>query len=127
MRRSAPAWLVAAVVVAFAGCGGGGGKDDEEAKSPPPGKGPLSGEATVRIANFEFKPLTVLVKPGTKVVWKNDDTSIHDIKDTSPLGTPVSSSLSKGDTFSITYGQPGTYTYDCGIHPYMTGTVEVVA
>jgi plastocyanin len=126
MRRSTPALLTALVVaVALVGCGGGG-KEDKDAKSPPPGKGPRSGEAPVSIANFEFKPQKVVVKPGTKVTWTNDDSSIHDIKDTSPLATPVSSSMSKGDTFSITYGQPGTYSYECGIHPYMTGSVEVV-
>ena len=125
MRRSFPARLTAAMIaVALVGCGGG--KDDKDAKSPPPVTGPLSGEAPVRIVNFEFKPKTVVVKPGTKVTWTNDDSSIHDIKDTSPLGTPVGPSQSKGDTFSITYGQPGTYSYVCGIHPYMTGSVEVV-
>ena len=126
MRRSAPALLIAALItMAIAGCGGGG-KDDKGAKSPPPAKGPLSGAAPVRIVNFEFKPMKVLVKPGTKVTWTNDDTNIHDIKDTSPLATPQSPELSKGDTFSITYGQPGSYSYTCGIHPYMTGSVEVV-
>ena len=69
---------------------------------------------------------TVVVKPGTKVTWTNDDSSIHDIKDTSPLDTPVARRMSKGDTFSITYAQPGTYSYVCGIHPYMIGSVEVV-
>ena len=34
--------------------------------------------------------------------------------------------MSKGDTFSITYAQPGSYSYICGIHQYMTGTVEVM-
>ena len=126
MRRSALALLIAVVAaVALTGCGGGGDKDDKEAKSPS-GNGPQSGEGAVRIVNFEFKPMKVVVKPGTKVTWTNDDSSIHDIKDTSPLATPVSSSLSKGDTFSITYAQPGTYSYECGIHPYMTGSVEVV-
>ena len=126
MRRSTRALLIAAVVaVALAGCGGGGDKEDKEAKSQS-GKGSQSGDGAVKIANFEFKPMKVVVKPGTKVTWTNDDSSIHDIKDTSPLATPVSASLSKGDTFSITYGQPGTYSYECGIHPYMTGSVEVV-
>jgi plastocyanin len=123
-RRSAAlraAGLVA--VLALAGCGGGGG-DDKKAK--PPGGGPDAGPGAVRIANFEFKPQTVVVKPGTSVTWTNADSSIHDIKDTSPLATPVSNSMSKGDTFSITYAQPGTYSYVCGIHPYMTGSVEVV-
>ena len=113
--------LVAALVVA--GCGGGG--DGDKKAKPQPGGG-QPGPGAVRIANFEFKPQTVVVKPGTKVTWTNADSSIHDIKDTSPLATPVSPSLSKGDTFSITYSQPGTYSYVCGIHPYMTGSVEVV-
>jgi plastocyanin len=114
-------------VLGLGACGGGGGGGDKDKKAnPPPGGGPLSGEAPVRIANFEYKPKTVTVKPGTKVTWTNADTSIHDIKDTSPLATPVSQELSKGDTFSITYAQPGSYNYVCGIHPYMTGIVEVV-
>jgi plastocyanin len=121
VRALSAAALVAAAV-ALVGCGGGNG--DKEGK--PPAGGPLSGEAPVRIINFEFKPQKVVVKPGTKVTWSNDDTNIHDIKDTSPLATPVSPEMSKGDTFSITYGQPGTYSYVCGIHPYMTGSVEVV-
>ena len=112
MRRLA---VSLGAVLALAGCGGG----DNEAKAPPGGPG------EVRITNFEFKPQTVVVKPGTKVTWTNADSSIHDIMDTSPLATPVSSSLNKGDTFSITYAQPGTYSYVCGIHPYMTGSVEV--
>lgn len=123
--------LATATVLAMAACGGGGGGGgdkaaDKDAK-PAANHGPLSGEAPVRIGNFEFKPKTVTVKAGTKVTWTNDDSSIHDIKDTSPLATPISDPLSKGDTFSITYAQPGSYNYVCGIHPYMTGVVEVVS
>ncbi|HZI39119.1 MAG TPA: plastocyanin/azurin family copper-binding protein [Acidimicrobiia bacterium] len=106
-------------VIALAGCGGGG--DGDNKASPPSGQ---PGE--IRIANFEFQPQTAVVKPGTKVTWTNADSSVHDIKDTSPLATPVSPSMNKGDTFSITYTQPGTYSYVCGIHPYMIGSVEVV-
>jgi plastocyanin len=127
MRRQIGAPLTAGMLVAvlaLVGCGGGG--DGDKKAKPPPGGGPHAGEGAVRIANFEFKPQNVVVKPGTKVTWTNADSSIHDIKDTSPLATPVSPSMSKGDTFSITYGQPGTYSYVCGIHPYMIGSVEVV-
>lgn len=119
--------LTSIAVVGLAGCGGGGGGDKGEDAKPASSAKPLSGEAPVRIVDFEFKPKTVTVKPGTKVTWKNDDTNIHDVKDTSPMGTPVSQEMSKGDTFSITYAQPGSYSYVCGIHPYMTGTVEVVS
>jgi plastocyanin len=126
--RVARAVIAALVAVsALAACGGGGdGDKGKDAKPASSSGGPLSGEAPVKIVNFEFKPKTVAVKPGTKVTWTNDDTNIHDIKDTSPLATPVSDSLSKGDKFPITYAQPGSYSYVCGIHPYMTGTVEVV-
>ena len=127
MRASPGSLLAAAVVlsVALAGCGGGG-NDENAGNAPPSGAAPAAGDGNVRIANFEFKPQKVVVKPGTKVTWTNGDSSIHDIKDTSPLGTPPGPSMNKGDTFSITYAQPGSYSYICGIHPYMTGTVEVV-
>ena len=115
-------------VLALGGCG----KDDKGDKGAKPptssaqGSVPLSGEAPVDIVNFEFKPQKVTVKAGTKVTWTNRDTAIHDIKDTSPLATPQGKDLAKGDTFAITYAQPGSYSYICGIHQYMTGTVEVV-
>jgi plastocyanin len=129
MMQRATRFVVAALVsgLALAGCGGGGEKGDQakDAKPASSKDGPLSGEAPVRIVNFEFKPKTVVVTPGTKVTWTNDDTNLHDVKDTSPLANPVSSEMSKGETFAITYAQPGTYSYVCGIHPYMTGSVEV--
>jgi plastocyanin len=83
-------------------------------------------DPSVKITNFQFSPATLNVKPGTKVTWTNDDTATHSIKDTSPLATPVSQDLvGKGATFSIIYERPGSYSYICGIHQYMTGTVTV--
>jgi len=129
-RRMAIATVALTVAVLTAACGGGGdgnnGSAKDAAKDSPVGERTIhSGEAPVRIQNFEFKPKTISVKAGTKVTWKNDDTAIHDVKDTSPLATPVSPEMGKGDTFSITYPQPGTYSYICAIHPYMTGSVVV--
>jgi plastocyanin len=115
-------------ILAFTGCGGGDDSDGQTAK-PADGasaEGPLSGEAPVRIRNFEFKPQNVVVRAGTRVTWTNEDTHIHDIKDTSPLAIPKGPEMGKDDTFSITYSQPGSYSYICGVHPYMTGSVEVV-
>ena len=129
MQRSFRSALVVPVaVLALGGCGKDS-KGDKEANKPPAsanGSVPLSGEAPVDIVNYEFKPQKVTVKAGSKVTWTNTDTAIHDIKDTSPLATPQSKDMSKGDTFSITYGQPGSYSYICGIHQYMMGSVEVV-
>ena len=123
-RRATFAASGLVAVLALAACGGGGGGDKDS--TAPAGGGPGAGPGSVKIANFEFKPQKVVVKPGTTVKWTNADSTIHDIKDTSPLASPASPSMSKGDTFTITYAQPGTYSYVCGIHPYMIGTVEVV-
>jgi plastocyanin len=129
MQRSFRIALVALVAVSALGACGKDDKGDKEAKPPASsanGSVPLSGAAPVDIVNFEFKPQKVVVKPGTTVTWTNQDATIHDIKDTSPLATPQGKEMSKGDTFAITYAQPGSYSYICGIHQYMTGTVEVV-
>jgi len=132
MQTTFRSLLVALVaVLALGGCGKDD-KKDQGAKPPPSssavqGSVPLSGDAPVEIVSFEFKPQKVTVTPGTKVTWTNGDTTIHSIKDTSPLATPVSKEMSKGETFSITYAQPGSYSYICGIHQYMTGSVEVVS
>lgn len=119
--------LLVAGPVVLVSCGGDD-KKDEGAKPPKSASGsvPLSGDAPVKIVNFEFKPQKVVVKPGTKVTWTNEDTAIHDVLDKSPLNTPKSKEMAKGETFSITYATPGSYSYICGIHQYMTGSVEVV-
>ncbi len=72
-------------------------------------------------------PSPVTVAPGATVTWTNNDDAPHSITDTSPMATPTSESLNKGDSFSITYPQAGTYPYICGIHNYMQGSVEVKA
>ena len=115
-------WLIvcSVIVVASGACGG---SDKKENKA----EGAVSGEPAVQIQLFQFKPPGLTVKAGTKVTWRNEDTAVHSIKDTSPLATPVSPDLGKGATFSITYGEPGSYSYICGIHQYMTGSVTVVA
>ncbi|HVW33337.1 MAG TPA: cupredoxin domain-containing protein [Acidimicrobiia bacterium] len=127
-KFSRPILAVMIAVLALGACGKNDKKDDEAtpASTPASAQGPLSGNAPVDIVNYEFKPQKVVVKAGTTVTWTNRDTAIHDIKDTSPLATPQSKDLAKGDTFTITYAQPGTYSYICGIHQYMTGSVEVV-
>jgi len=104
------------IVVASGACGNDDKKSD----------GAVSGEPAVQIVNFQFNPPALTVKAGTKVTWTNKDSATHSIKDTSQLATPVSPDLGMDSTFSITYGQPGSYSYICGIHQYMSGSVQVV-
>jgi plastocyanin len=84
-----------------------------------------AGPAAVGILNFAFTPTPVVVRPGGTVTWTNEDDAAHSISDTSPLRTPESKPLGKGERFSITYSKAGTYSYVCGIHNYMQGSVEV--
>ena len=115
MTRTA---IALAVLLTLSACGDGDGKGQRSRITP-------AGDAPVLIVNFQFTPKTLTVKPGNKVTWTNEDTAVHSIKDTSPLATPVSQDLEKGGTFSITYERPGSYSYICGIHQYMTGSVTV--
>jgi len=80
--------------------------------------------------NFSPKRAVVIVGVNNTVVWTNEDTVDHTVKsETIPSGAVGFSSdiLSKGQTFSVTLTVPGTYTYECTIHPgFMQATIIVV-
>ena len=78
---------------------------------------------SVAIHNFAFGPQVVSVKAGTTVHWMNHDTEAHTV--TSNTGAFGSSVLQPGDGYSFTFTKPGTYSYHCTIHPFMTGKVVV--
>lgn len=91
--------------------------------SPEPSPAPTATVVEVEVSNFKFVPETVTVSPGTTVTWTNADSAPHTA--TSREDVFDSGSMSKGDTFSYTFGQTGTNQYYCTIHPYMEGTVIV--
>ena len=77
----------------------------------------------IAIADFAFEPSTSKVRAGTEVVWHNDDPAEHTV--TSTDGAFGSDVLAPGDDFSHRFADPGTYLYQCAIHPEMKGTVKV--
>lgn len=78
----------------------------------------------VEIENFAFKPKTLTVPAGSKVVWTNLDEEPHIV--TSAGGSFSNSpGLDTNDSYSFTFDKPGTYTYYCSIHPMMVGTIVV--
>ena len=79
----------------------------------------------VAIHNFAFTPAEMTVKPGTTVVWINQDGDAHTV--TSSLGPErfASPGLGPGDRFTFTFRKAGTYRYVCSIHPFMHGTIIV--
>ncbi|MCC2657026.1 MAG: hypothetical protein K0Q76_2134 [Panacagrimonas sp.] len=82
---------------------------------------PPAGANTVTIANFAFAPATLTVPVGTTVTWTNQDGSNHFVK----FVDSGSDRLKKGATYMRTFTAPGTYAYECSLHPSMTGTVVV--
>ncbi len=88
------------------------------------GNAPTAPEARITIQSFAFTPQSVTVSKGTKVTWSNNDSVAHTVVGDS--GTPgTSGSIAPGATYSYTFTQAGTFTYHCGIHPSMTGTITV--
>ncbi len=80
------------------------------------------------IANRKLSDVTIPV--GTVVLWSQLDEVTH----TTTSGTPGNPSavwdsgeLARGDSFSYTFREEGTFPYFCKIHPdTMRATVEVV-
>jgi len=134
---------VAVVAVSAAGVSGAfsGGKATPRASMPMPMPMPTNTTAASRgaavrptyelhqavvhakILNFAFKPAHLVVSPGTKVVWTNEDQDPHTVTSDRPgFG---SQALDTGSSFTMVAKRAGTFTYHCVIHPFMHGTLVV--
>ena len=123
MRRIA---VLAVLVVGLAACG----DDDDAAESPATTaatSAPATAEqVTVDIADFAFAPREIEVAVGQEIVWTNGDDFAHtaqgddDVFDTGDIAPGATSA-------PVTFDEAGTYSYFCGIHNSMTGTVTVTA
>jgi plastocyanin len=81
--------------------------------------------AKVSIVNFAFTPAEITISSGESVTWTNDDGAPHGLEYHD--GVPGTDLLLPGASFSRRFDQPGTYDYNCSIHPYMTGHIVVRA
>ena len=91
---------------------------NEEPPSLPP-----DGANEVNINEFSFDPGMLIVKAGTIVTWTNSDTISHTIISDSQAFK--SGNLGFGNTYSYRFSIPGTYSYQCGLHPDMRATIVV--
>jgi plastocyanin len=109
----------AAIGAAATSSDSGGVSTNVSAPSTVPG----AGSAAVEIRNFAFEPEALTVPRGTVVTWTNGDSDTHSVQsDDGSFGSP---NLDGGATFSFAFNEPGTFDYECGIHPTMQGTVMV--
>ena len=78
----------------------------------------------IDIEDFSYKTKTLTIKKGDTVVWTNKDSVKHTV--TSDSGNELDSALlAKGQSYSNTFTESGTFDYHCTPHPYMKGTVVV--
>jgi plastocyanin len=79
----------------------------------------------VAATNNTFKPNYLNIKPGDRVLWTNQDNTVHSV--TSDQGnTTFDTDLGKrGATFERRFDTAGTYTYHCKYHSSMVGTIDV--
>lgn len=153
-RRPAPGLAAAALAAVLAGALAPSGSADGyvegtveevEAYLPLPeeptlgGPCPVGATAGVDIESFFFDPSSVSISAGDQVTWTNQAAIAHTTteeyagqatlaKDVAILLDPPlwhSGDLGTGDTFTVHFCDPGTFTYRCNIHTFMTGTVTV--
>ncbi len=105
-------------LVLLAGCGGDDGGGSAGAGAAPAGE--------VNIESFDFTPKTVEVKAGDAVTWTNQDKALHNAQtDSGAKGAFKTKDLNAGDSDEVPFEEPGTYSYYCVYHRFMTATVEV--
>jgi plastocyanin len=77
----------------------------------------------VVLKNFMFSPMSLTIKAGSTVTWKNLDGEPHVV--VSDAGLFRSGALDQNDTYQFKFDKPGVYKIFCGIHPNMKETITV--
>jgi plastocyanin len=123
IRKLALGLITLLLAGALAACGSSG---SSASQTTPPGSGSSTSSSTptVTIKGFAFNPSSLTVKVGTKVTFVNEDSVTHTA--TSSGNAPIDSGdLTKGQSYTVTFTKPGTYSYICTIHQYMKGSIVV--
>lgn len=77
---------------------------------------------TVEIVNFAFRPATVEIAKGQRVVFSNTANVAHTA---TRAGSFDTKRIKPGRSAGVRFKQAGTFRYHCKIHPQMTGKVVV--
>jgi plastocyanin len=81
------------------------------------------GHVTVAITNYAFVPKNIDVKVGTRVSWTNHDSTAH--TSTADHAGFDTGTIKPNATRTVQLTHPGTFTYHCAFHAFMTATVTV--
>ena len=77
---------------------------------------------TVSVVDFSFKPATLKVAPGTKVVFANRGNVNHTATRKNGFDTGL---IKPGKSASIRFKRQGSFPYHCTIHSFMRGKIVV--
>ena len=80
---------------------------------------------SVMIMDYKYSPASLTVNVGDTITWTNMDTAPHTVTVTNGPLKFDSGTMQKGDTFSYTFKEAGTYLYYCAVHPDMKASVTV--
>jgi len=81
-------------------------------------------EVQIIISDFAFSPETLTIKVGDTVEFVNEDGIPHSGAREGKDGFDTQV-LNQGQSKKITFSKPGEYTYNCSIHPSMSGKIIV--
>ena len=81
--------------------------------------------SSTNATNTYYSPptITVVIGVNNTVTWINNDIAPHTV--TANDGNFDSGILNPGQSWTHTFTTPGTYTYRCTLHPWMTGIIIV--
>lgn len=82
---------------------------------------------TVTIHDYAFEPRTLVVAPGTRIIWKNADAVPHNVVGVGSDSGLRSPALDQDDEWATSFATPGEIDYVCGLHPHMQGHISVRA
>ncbi len=87
------------------------------------------GAGIQQMGQIYYDPELIQIVSGTKVIWENNDSTIHTVTSGTPNEGPDglfdSDLMNAGDSFEYTFTNSGTVDYYCIVHPWMVGIVEV--
>lgn len=107
-RRIAALGLLVLPLVGSA-CGGGSGGGGSGVKTN-----------AVDAVDNKFEPVTAEIEVGDTVTWTFKGKAAHNVS-----GPGFRSKTVKTGTFAHTFNSAGTVSYQCTVHPGMTGKVKV--
>ena len=112
--------LASASLLAVAACSSAGAAPDRTFKAnelqviEPPGQE----------ASWTYAPVLLKVSKGVVVTIVNRGKEFHTVTSDDP-GRLFDISVDTNKTVTFTFDKVGTFTYHCGVHPQMTGTIKV--